>query len=81
MGGSQSAAAREPEDVFKGLFRVIAAGLGVWFFVGDDAYVGKDHVATPFPGTPATGTAVRACPAVLARARCRVWPPRGCRFG
>ena len=42
------------------LFSQLAAGMGPWFIVGDDAYVGKAHIATPFHGTTKSGTTVRA---------------------
>ena len=42
------------------LFLQFAAGMGRWFIVGDDAYVGKEHIATPFHGTTKGGTMVRA---------------------
>lgn len=38
------------------LFLQFAAGMGRWFIVGDDAYVGKEHIATPFHGTTKGGT-------------------------
>lgn len=44
------------------LFSILVAGAGCWFFVGDDAYVGKPYMATPFGGTPATGSKARAPP-------------------
>ena len=52
------------------LFSQFAAGMGCWFIVGDDAYVGKEHIATPFHGTTKGGTMVRALAYHL--------PPRPC---
>lgn len=43
------------------LARIFKWGFGAWFIVGDEAYVGQDHIATPVPGTPASDTPVRAC--------------------
>ena len=51
------------------LFSQFAAGMGCWFIVGDDAYVGKEHIATPFHGTTKGGTMVRALAYPCRRAR------------